>query len=181
MGPNKGPHDPPPPFFLPLVTPDKLLLQVIKGGAPCHLYFDTEFATECNPCLNGEALLDKLLQACQRVIRCAFLMLCPTYRLLDPLLCHHDRWGEVVWLEYSWGGAGEGDRGMNREGGEGGSKPSGLPSVSLHCHPAHLQIVLIQCTISRKHHQKRCEFKLSQTRVAPAFRKLELYMVEKRY
>ena len=49
-----------------------LVSQVVKGGAPCHLYFDTEFATECNPGVNGEALLDKLLQACRRVIRYAF-------------------------------------------------------------------------------------------------------------
>ncbi|KAL3161988.1 hypothetical protein ABBQ38_009063 [Trebouxia sp. C0009 RCD-2024] len=42
--------------------------EVVKGGAPCHLYFDTEFATECNPGLNGEVLLDRLLQACRRVI-----------------------------------------------------------------------------------------------------------------
>ena len=44
-------------------------LQVVKGGSPCHLYFDTEFATECNPGLDGEALLDKLLVACKRVFR----------------------------------------------------------------------------------------------------------------
>ena len=44
-------------------------MQVVKGGAPCHLYFDTEFATECNPGVDGEALLDKLLLACTRVFR----------------------------------------------------------------------------------------------------------------
>ncbi|KAL0052967.1 hypothetical protein WJX82_010519 [Trebouxia sp. C0006] len=43
--------------------------EVVKGGAPCHLYFDTEFATECNPGVDGEALLDKLLLACTRVFR----------------------------------------------------------------------------------------------------------------
>ncbi len=46
-----------------------LTWQVVKGGAPCHLYFDTEFATECNQGLDGEALLDKLLLACKRVFR----------------------------------------------------------------------------------------------------------------
>ena len=55
-------------------------LQVVKGGAPCHLYFDTEFATGCNPGLDGEALLDKLLLACHRVFRYCFL--CP----LRPVL-----------------------------------------------------------------------------------------------
>ncbi|KAL0038505.1 hypothetical protein WJX77_008798 [Trebouxia sp. C0004] len=43
--------------------------EVVQGGAPCHLYFDTEFATECNPGVDGEALLDKLLLACMRVFR----------------------------------------------------------------------------------------------------------------
>lgn len=56
---------------------NQVVLQVVKGGAPCHLYFDTEFATDCNPGLNGEALLNKLLQACQRVIRSAVTMLFP--------------------------------------------------------------------------------------------------------
>lgn len=71
-----------------------LASQVVKGGAPCHLYFDTEFATECNPGLNGEVLLDRLLQACRRVIRCALLMLFPatTPEGLIPCLMHaHNR------------------------------------------------------------------------------------------
>ena len=54
-----------------------LVTQVVKGGAPCHLYFDTEFATKSNPGINGEALLDKLLQACRRVIRCALSQFWP--------------------------------------------------------------------------------------------------------
>ena len=45
------------------------MLQVVKGGSPCHIYFDTEFATESNPGIDGEAMLNKLMNACSRVLR----------------------------------------------------------------------------------------------------------------
>lgn len=48
--------------------------QVVKGGSPCHIYFDTEFATESNPGIDGEAMLNKLMNACSRVLRSGTLL-----------------------------------------------------------------------------------------------------------
>lgn len=45
------------------------LLQVIREGAPCHLYFDLEFATASNPTLQGEKLVESLLAMVSRGFR----------------------------------------------------------------------------------------------------------------
>ncbi|KAK9826250.1 hypothetical protein WJX74_002799 [Apatococcus lobatus] len=43
--------------------------EVIWGDRPCHLYFDLEFITACNPKANGNALVEHLLHSVAQHIR----------------------------------------------------------------------------------------------------------------
>lgn len=44
------------------------LLQVIREGHPCHLYFDLEFPIELNPGVDGQALTQRLLVLVQKCL-----------------------------------------------------------------------------------------------------------------
>ena len=44
--------------------------QVIADGQPCHLYFDLEFNTACNPGLQGDDMVDGLLAVTAEGLRC---------------------------------------------------------------------------------------------------------------
>lgn len=64
-------------------TCSRLLLQVIQEGQPCHLYFDLEYNTACNPGLDGDGLMDGLLAIVATGLRSAQSIQFPT----SPTIC----------------------------------------------------------------------------------------------
>ena len=61
-------------------------LQVIQEGQPCHLYFDLEFNIDCNPALQGDAMVDSLLSLVAEGLRYA-----STLKLMHIEMYHQNR------------------------------------------------------------------------------------------
>ncbi|GIM02507.1 hypothetical protein Vretimale_7387 [Volvox reticuliferus] len=58
--------------------------EVIRSDRPCHLYFDIEFSRSANPGVDGDALVDRLLERLLELMRSTWnVQLCPSSHVLE--------------------------------------------------------------------------------------------------
>jgi Herpesviridae UL52/UL70 DNA primase len=51
---------------------DRHHYELVQEGWPCHLYFDIEFQTACNPNSNGNSMIDTFIERLQQQLRAAY-------------------------------------------------------------------------------------------------------------